>query len=51
MFVAGRILNRFSKDVGAIDEFLPVAMIDAAQVSVLTIPTVLLSLKFQLPVS
>lgn len=29
---SGRILNRFSKDMGAIDEFLPNAMIDCTQV-------------------
>jgi hypothetical protein len=28
----GRILNRFSKDMGSIDELLPSAMIDALQV-------------------
>jgi ABC-type multidrug transport system fused ATPase/permease subunit len=28
----GRILNRFSKDMGAVDELLPKAIIDAAQV-------------------
>lgn len=30
---AGRILNRFSKDMGAVDELLPKAIIDAVQVS------------------
>ncbi|XP_055306698.1 ATP-binding cassette sub-family C member 4-like [Sitodiplosis mosellana] len=29
---SGRILNRFSKDIGATDEFLPKAMLDATQV-------------------
>ncbi|CAH1368627.1 unnamed protein product, partial [Tenebrio molitor] len=29
---SGRILNRFSKDLGAIDELLPNAMIDCAQI-------------------
>lgn len=28
----GRILNRFSKDIGALDEFLPKAILDATQV-------------------
>lgn len=28
----GRILNRFSKDMGAIDEMLPVALMDCIQV-------------------
>lgn len=28
----GRILNRFSKDMGAVDEFLPKAFLDSAQV-------------------
>lgn len=29
---SGRILNRFSKDMGAVDELLPRAMIDALQI-------------------
>lgn len=29
---SGRILNRFSKDMGAIDELLPIAMIDCLQI-------------------
>lgn len=29
---SGRILNRFSKDMGAIDEFLPKAILDATQI-------------------
>lgn len=29
---SGRILNRFSKDMGAADEFLPKAFLDATQV-------------------
>lgn len=29
---SGRILNRFSKDMGAVDELLPQAMIDCCQV-------------------
>lgn len=29
---SGRILNRFSKDMGAVDEFLPKAFLDATQV-------------------
>ena len=28
----GRILNRFSKDIGAVDEILPMAMIDSLQI-------------------
>lgn len=31
-FFLGRILNRFSKDVGAMDELLPRAMLEALQV-------------------
>lgn len=31
---SGRILNRFSKDMGAVDELLPQAMIDCFQVNV-----------------
>lgn len=30
---SGRILNRFSKDMGSLDELLPSAMIDFVQVS------------------
>ncbi|XP_044598198.1 probable multidrug resistance-associated protein lethal(2)03659 [Cotesia glomerata] len=30
---SGRILNRFSKDIGAIDELLPMAMIDCIQIT------------------
>ena len=30
---SGRILNRFSKDMGAIDEFLPKAMMDFIQIA------------------
>lgn len=30
---SGRILNRFSKDIGAIDEILPKVILDAAQVN------------------
>lgn len=29
---SGRVLNRFSKDMGAIDEFLPRALMDAVQI-------------------
>ncbi|KAK9504179.1 hypothetical protein O3M35_010567 [Rhynocoris fuscipes] len=31
---SGRILNRFSKDMGAIDELLPVAMMDVLQIGI-----------------
>lgn len=30
--IVGRILNRFSKDMGSIDEVLPSALIDCVQV-------------------
>lgn len=33
----GRILNRFSKDMGAIDEMLPAASLDCIQVIYLNI--------------
>lgn len=29
---SGRVLNRFSKDMGAIDEMLPIALIDCVQI-------------------
>lgn len=31
---SGRILNRFSKDMGTIDEILPKMLMDAIQVSI-----------------
>lgn len=34
---SGRILNRFSKDMGAVDELLPKAIIEAAQVNIIII--------------
>ncbi|XP_053594500.1 probable multidrug resistance-associated protein lethal(2)03659 [Microplitis demolitor] len=30
---SGRVLNRFSQDIGAIDELLPIAMIDCVQIT------------------
>jgi hypothetical protein len=35
-YVAGQILNRFTKDMGAIDEMLPQTMMDCLQVAILT---------------
>ena len=32
MFIAGRVLNRFSKDMGAVDEQLPKALLECLQV-------------------
>lgn len=37
---SGRILNRFSKDIGVIDETIPKGMIDCAQVSLLSIVSI-----------
>ncbi|KAL0104953.1 hypothetical protein PUN28_016533 [Cardiocondyla obscurior] len=34
---SGRILNRFSKDMGAIDELLPKAMLDAGQMNMMVV--------------
>lgn len=31
-FVLGRILNRFSKDIGAVDEILPKALLETLQI-------------------
>lgn len=39
---SGRILNRFSKDVGAIDELLPKAVLDAAQILLLMVGSLVL---------
>ncbi|XP_049853484.1 probable multidrug resistance-associated protein lethal(2)03659 [Schistocerca gregaria] len=38
---AGRILNRFSKDIGNVDETLPLTMIDSFQIILLLIGTVI----------
>ncbi|XP_043284650.1 probable multidrug resistance-associated protein lethal(2)03659 [Venturia canescens] len=58
---SGRVLNRFSKDMGAIDELLPIAMIDCIQIGLsllgiivvvgvskpwLMVPTVVIGLIF-----
>lgn len=58
---SGRILNRFSKDLGQVDELLPIALIDVLQIGLsllgivvivaisnpwLMIPTVLISIIF-----
>lgn len=32
VYVTGRILNRFSKDIGAVDEILPRTMIESIQI-------------------
>lgn len=32
IYVIGRILNRFSKDIGAVDEILPRTMIESIQI-------------------
>ncbi|XP_017768861.1 PREDICTED: multidrug resistance-associated protein 4-like [Nicrophorus vespilloides] len=39
---SGRILNRFSKDIGAIDELLPKAILDASQIILLLIGSLIL---------
>lgn len=39
---SGRVLNRFSKDMGTIDEILPTAMLDCGQVGLALIGTVAL---------
>lgn len=39
---SGRILNRFSKDIGSIDELLPKAVLDAAQIILLMIGSLVL---------
>ncbi|XP_046619595.1 ATP-binding cassette sub-family C member 4-like isoform X2 [Neodiprion virginianus] len=40
---SGRILNRFSKDMGAIDELLPKALLDAGQVIMLMIGSLIVA--------
>lgn len=34
---SGRILNRFSKDIGAVDELLPSAIIDTLQIGLMLV--------------
>lgn len=40
---SGRILNRFSKDLGAIDEFLPKCMLDATQIILATVGSIVVT--------
>lgn len=40
---SGRILNRFSKDMGAIDELLPKAMLDAGQMNMLMLGSLIVT--------
>lgn len=40
---SGRILNRFSKDIGAIDELLPKAMLDATQTILVSLGALIVS--------
>jgi len=35
-YITGQILNRFTKDMGAVDEVLPETMMDCLQVAILT---------------
>lgn len=44
MCFTGRILNRFSKDLGSIDEFLPKALLDAFQNIMIGIGAVIVTL-------
>lgn len=40
---SGRILNRFSKDLGATDEFLPKAILDASQIILNMVGTIVVA--------
>ncbi|GLG99905.1 Probable multidrug resistance-associated protein lethal(2)03659 [Gryllus bimaculatus] len=40
---SGRILNRFSKDIGSVDELLPKAILDAGQIVLMMLGSVLVS--------
>lgn len=40
----GRILNRFSKDIGAIDELLPKPMIEVIQISLVTLGIIIMEI-------
>lgn len=44
---SGRVLNRFSKDMGAVDELLPQAMLDCFQVMKLYLSRYLFKNKVQ----
>ncbi|XP_014299326.1 ATP-binding cassette sub-family C member 4 isoform X1 [Microplitis demolitor] len=39
---SGRILNRFSKDMGAIDELLPKALLDAGQITMMMVGSLMI---------
>ncbi|CAG9767682.1 unnamed protein product [Ceutorhynchus assimilis] len=39
---SGRILNRFSKDIGAVDELLPKAILDASQLILMSLGSIIL---------
>ena len=45
-FIAGRVLNRFSKDLGQIDEVLPLTLFDFLQVSLKSLIFGLLCVAF-----
>ena len=45
---SGRILNRFSKDMGAVDELLPIALIDTLQIG-LTLLAIIIVVAIPMP--
>ena len=47
-FLTGRVLNRFSKDIGHIDDLLPITMNDFLQVGINTIFASFLFLRFEM---
>ena len=47
-FLTGRVLNRFSKDIGHIDDLLPITMNDFLQVGIKTIFASFLFLRFEM---
>ena len=49
--LAGRILNRFSKDIGHMDDLLPLTFLDFIQVMFKSLPVRVLPVKSRVPFS
>ena len=51
LVLAGRILNRFSKDIGQMDDLLPLTFLDFIQVMFKSLPVRVLPVKSRVPFS